>query len=142
VKKRLLLGLALFAGVGLAAAFAAWLLRPAPVVHQEKYGIDEEHYRMIRYGMTLQEVERLLGGPARYEATGSIEPAYSLDDDEGERERKELFLDRSAVYLDMPGYAEEEGVRVWVGDRGMVQVEIDKEGRVWNKTFLALRRTP
>jgi hypothetical protein len=133
VRKKLLVGLPMLALLGLAVCLVALLLLPRSV-------IDEGHYQMIRDGMTLHEVEQILDGPGRYDATGSVEPAYSPGDDHTEKERKQDFLASSAVYLDMPGYAQQEGVRVWVGNRGMVEVKLDKEGRVRAKEFLALRR--
>jgi hypothetical protein len=57
-RRRLLLGAGLLALLGLAGlVLAAWLTRPQP-------GVTEENYGRITYGMTLAEVQGLLGGEA------------------------------------------------------------------------------
>ena len=62
-RRVLLLGL-LATAVGVAAA--AWLLWP-------RTAITRENAAKVREGMTLAEVEAILGGPARDETTGPVE---------------------------------------------------------------------
>jgi hypothetical protein len=68
------------AAVGLGLAFTNWVLRPRP-------GVTEANLKQVRAGMTLPEVEALLGGPGvrgcRAADSTSTSPEYSWENDEG-----------------------------------------------------------
>jgi hypothetical protein len=68
------------AAVGLGLAFTNWMLSLRP-------GVTEANLKQVRAGMTLQEVEALLGGPGvkgcRAANSTSTSPEYSWDSDEG-----------------------------------------------------------
>jgi hypothetical protein len=60
-----------------AVAVSAWLLWP-------RTAITRENADKIRMGMTLAEVEAILGGPARDESTGPLVVILAKDDDYAE----------------------------------------------------------
>src|SRR5262245_10801883 len=97
-RTRCLLLLALPAPV-LAVGLVAWLLQPSP----PPSAINLENAAKIRVGMTLAEVEALLGGPARNESglpDGSIMVTRHAD------------------------------AKCWANSRDVVIVDLDADGRV------------
>jgi hypothetical protein len=85
-----------------ALAIGAWLLWP-------RTAITWENARKVRPGMALDEVEAILGGPPRFDATGQV--SYCLDGIEG--------FDPAA-----PRPPE------WISDEVLVMVYLDANHRV------------
>src|SRR4051812_38367186 len=102
-------------GIGL-----AWLPRP-----RSASAITRKNAALVQHGMTRAEVEELLGGPARDETTGPVEP----DVDKGE-----------IVFELAPGVWSRFGVSwidtrprlVWRSDDAMLAVYLDSQGRIAN----------
>lgn len=115
MRKRLLFTLGPLALVLLGGYALLWWT--APRVSRANFG-------RIEVGMTLAEVEALLGPPGMY-ATGP------LVDREGQRPFS-VFID----YGPRPGGAR----KLWVGDHGAVWVNLDDAGRVAGTQVLGLRR--
>jgi hypothetical protein len=84
VRRRRLLVFGLHAALA-AVALAAWLLRPPGTA------ITRDNAEKIQRGMTLTEVEAILGGPARDESRGRV----VLDHGGGRQEEVEM---RAALY--------------------------------------------
>jgi len=117
-RKRWLLA-SLFSLLSVVTTFAliCWLPRTA---------INQETYDRIEIGMTLAEVEAILGGPARNEATGPIE----VDDDVD----MPTFL--PALIITRMRHA------CWSSNRIQTYVAFDHEHRVMNKACLRMHRVP
>jgi hypothetical protein len=118
-RRLLLFGLA--AGL-IVLAVGNWLLRPRPTA------ITEENYGAIRVGMTLEEVEAILGGPAGNYGF-RVERIVQTHDD-----------------IDVPRLAECRYLQ-WIDSRQMVGVQFDADHRVVGKdlgdvTPLPLWRVP
>jgi hypothetical protein len=110
----LLFGLPTIAGL----AVGVWLLWP-------RTAITRENAAKLHVGMTLEEVETILGGPARDESTGSC----LLDVDSLKRENLDKFeilreALRSEIILDRPG-------RHWQSDSVIVRVKEGQEDQDW-----------
>jgi hypothetical protein len=89
-------------GATVALAVGAWLLWP-------RTAITRENAAKIREGMTLAEVEAILGGPARDDYTGPLLP-------DGPAELACVALPR------------------WASDRVVIWVSFDADGRVeWSE---------
>ena len=110
-RRRWLLVLAAVSAV-LALAMGSWPRRP-------RTAITWENAAQVRPGMTLPEVETVLGGPARYEATAPI--SYCLLEAEG--------FDPAA-----PRPPE------WVSDEVRVMVYLDGDHRVQRCAPVVVRR--
>jgi hypothetical protein len=121
MRRRRLLLFGLAAGL-IVLAVGTWLLWPQPTA------ITEENYGKIRVGMTREEVEAILGGPAgRYGFPGaSIVQTHDA--------------------IDVPRLAECRYLQ-WIDSRRMVGVQFDADHRVVGKdlgkvTPLPLWRRP
>jgi hypothetical protein len=121
-RRVLLLGSAAVAG-GLAVT--AWAMWPPATA------ITADNAASIKLGMTLAEVEAILGGPARDEATGPVEriepPDFAPPDSRGIRGR--------ITIIDMRA-----GVQRWDSDHARVWVHFDQSGLVTDSQVFPLRR--
>jgi hypothetical protein len=106
-RRRLFIVLGLVACIVMAAG-VAWLLWP------RRPAITRANAAMIEKGMTIGDVEALLGGPARDESTGVLDPDLKI----------------------APGNLWRE----WRSDEVIIHVLIDRNGRVSARTVLAVRR--
>jgi len=111
-RRRLFVALGLLAGLMLTGV-VAWLLWP-------RTAISRENAVTIREGMTLTEVEAILGGPARDETTGPVEVGF-------------LAQKRYATATPLQRHQ-------WKSDEILVTVECDPEGRVWSCVTTLVRR--
>jgi hypothetical protein len=121
-RRVLLLGsVAVVAGV----AVTVWALWPAATA------ITSDNGARITNGMTLAEVEALLGGPARDETTGPVEriepPEFAPPDSRGIRWR--------IAIIDMRA-----GVQRWESDQARVWVHFDELPVVTGCQVFPLRR--
>jgi hypothetical protein len=106
-----------------AVALAVWLLGP-------RTAITAENAEKIQVGMTRAEVEALLGGPARDEAGGALEPLFDGSESALERDalRERLAMARHGDRLTRNGAAT-IAYKSW--ESGQVVVLIGfQEGRV------------
>ncbi len=113
MRKRLLLFLAL--AVCLAVAFAVFL-----VLSEPGRRINKANWAKIKDGMTLQQVEALIGKPddptfPAFEVTTNVPPIYWASKI---REPKQAFK--------------------WEGNNGVIEVYLDAEGKAAASLFLAL----
>ena len=109
--------------LAIAAALIAtfgWIMIPFLVVHHVYawYGLTQANYQRIREGMTLPEVEGLLGGPpGNYSRIPDKEAGlWTIDPDRPDLNRQ-FFIGRE----------------VWVGNELAVAVWFDDHGRVARK---------
>jgi hypothetical protein len=123
-RRMLLFGLLAAVAAVVGIAVAAWLLWPGSA-------ITRENAADIREGMTLAEVEAMLGGPARDETTGPVEreepPEFAEPDARGIRWR--------ITFLDM-----RSGVHRWESDQARVWVHFDDAGRATDCHVFPMRR--
>jgi hypothetical protein len=133
-RRRLLLYLVASAiGLGL----GLWLLRP----HQ---AITRRHAAQIKNGMTLAEVESLLGGPERIETTGPTEGDGNDRDDRPEAQElaAEQFLG-ALIHLTQTRRLHAGSLkRTWGSDDVAIFVLFDAEERVIGCAVRPLRRAP
>jgi hypothetical protein len=106
-------------------AIGVWLLWP----QESPSEINQENAERIHTGMKLAEVEALLGGSARREANGTIEPNYEqfatvqeLDD----HLRTSMSLGN-------------RGAKLWRSNRAMIWVQFDADERVIQITWCPAR---
>jgi hypothetical protein len=130
--KRQLVGMAALIGVGV-LVLTAWQLWP-------RTAITRENAEQIQPGMTLTEVEAILGGPARDEYGGPLVADSTPEEAEGEFAR--LFANpggdvdpfrRPLCPSDAPTQL------IGASSRAVVQVHLDGAGRVVSCNFLAVR---
>jgi hypothetical protein len=111
--------------VALASLGTIWLLQ-----RQSQSAITCENAAKIKEGMTLAEVQLLLGGPARDETTGPVireePPEFAPPDARGRRFR--------ITILELRPHLE------WLSDQARVWVHIDADGRVTECTYFPTRR--
>jgi hypothetical protein len=122
-RRRRFLFLSLAAAV-VALAIGVWLLWP-------RTAITWENYERIQIGMTLAEVEVILGGPARDESTGPLVPA-SPDVDDSQVDLFPVSYNWRVLVRSRP--------MCWTSDRLMARVDFDDAGRVAGMDHLAVRR--
>jgi hypothetical protein len=109
-RRRLFIALGLLACVLLTGV--AWLLWP------RGSGITRANAARIAKGMTLDEVEALLGGPARDESTGPLNPDHKL------------------------GFGPGGVVREWRSDEVIIHVTMDRNGHVSTNMVIPVHRVP
>ena len=109
--------------------------------HIRRSSINVVNYEAIVIGMTLAETEQLLGGPMRYEQRGSTEPILPSNCDRYCLDAYEQRMFRGYIYLDMPGYAEEQKVRAWHSNECLIIVQYDNMWRVMAKEVFPFRQT-
>jgi hypothetical protein len=105
-----------------------WLLLP-PL----KSPVTRAAFERIRPGMTLAEVEEVLGGPPGHYETGEVD----LDLSRGTGEFFNIHLSME-VLLGKRQFRHEW----WKGDEGLAWVCFDEQGRVVTKEFTPGRRVP
>jgi hypothetical protein len=104
------------AAVVVALTIGMWGLGPRP-------GISRTNAAKIRPGMTLNEAEAILGGPARDERTGILMiDASGLGHDEYRRLRFDSFVIAMA--------ANGEGAQIWWSDDVEIWVELTEDNCV------------
>jgi hypothetical protein len=121
VTRRRLLVLGLLAGL-LVLGVGGWMLWP-------RTAITRENAAKIETGMTLTEVEAILGGPERDESTGPL----FIDDDTNRRAR---IIPGSMHKLNFPPREE----YIWKSNRVMTRVVLDLNGRMAFCEIMFVRR--
>ena len=104
----------------LALGLVAWLLWPRTAITT----ITEQNAEKIREGMTVAEVEAILGGPGRSESTGRFIPAMS----------NEQFREIAIRFRPAEPHSE------WQSNQVRVLVRFDPAGRVQEWTCFPVRR--
>jgi hypothetical protein len=104
----------------LALGLVAWLLWPRTAITT----ITEQNAEKIREGMTVAEVEAILGGPGRSESPGRFLPAMS----------NEQFREIAIRFRPAEPHSE------WQSNQVRVLVRFDPEGRVQEWTCFPVRR--
>ena len=105
-----------------AGVFGFWMLNP-------RTAITRENVARIKEGMTLAEIEAILGGPARKEAAGPLVPDLILDGDtKSNRETAERFGYAVTDLMSSPRYL------IWQSSESMIAVsfvkKVDDKGRI------------
>jgi hypothetical protein len=101
-------------------------------------GINRENARRIQPGMTLEEVEAILGGPARDEASGPLAPNV----EDGPQGHQQLALMEHLLIrrmLDLQ-FAPDARNLEWKSNRVMIWVQLDLHGRVGECNAFPMRR--
>lgn len=104
--------------------------------------ISRANFLRIEDGMTLAEVEGLLGGPPGDYSTGDLEPeAPTAEEAARFGSEAEARLSARALLRRYRGAADgsdghEPG---WVGDRALIVVRLDEAGRVAGRDFASVR---
>jgi hypothetical protein len=93
----------------------------------------------IQKGMTLAEVEAILGGPPRDETTGPVE----VDLSDGNALVMFLTNQRRGGWLSPDDLLQHAGrsIRTWQSDRTLVLVYLDADQRVLDVSTTPMRRT-
>jgi hypothetical protein len=98
--------------VWLALGVSGWMLWP-------RAGITRENAAKIQVGMTLEEVEAILGGPARDETTGPVVPDMRRDTAE-----QENAADLAEAYIHMYQKIHAKSGGVWQSDDVLIYVRL------------------
>jgi hypothetical protein len=107
-------------------ALCACLLRP-------RTAITRENAERIRAGMTIAEVEALLGGPPRDDSTGPV--VAEVDPEHGILEEKRLTFYTARWTPERPNV-----IVQWQSDEVNISVAFTAEGRVDGSGYLRLHR--
>jgi hypothetical protein len=110
--------------------------------------INQENFDHIHVGMTLAEVEAILGGPARDESTGPLTMNMEDEGDEEESGQARRAIDRAILWWWMSQVPTEFGrpgdgqpfSQSWVSNSLVVGIDFDAEGKVTGKSRLPVRR--
>jgi hypothetical protein len=122
--RRLLIGLPV--ALVVLGVVIAWLFWP-------RTAITRENAARIQMGMTLAEVEAILGGPARDDSSG---PRIK-EGDPPEAAESSIFLFQLAV----SGVRVQHPCKLWESDRVLIRVDFDDvEKRVTGTDFLPVHR--
>ena len=116
---RWLLGLTLLAVAG--TAVFAYLLYP-------RSAINRENFEKIREGMTLAEVEAILGGEQRDESTGFLMTI-------GEKEDGILI----PAMVGPMTISSRDRIQVWANDYAVIRMDFGWDGRIRSSQFWAVR---
>lgn len=119
--------------LGLAGCLA--VLACVVFLAQDHSAINPANYERIQVGMPLAEVEAILGGPARDEATGPI-----VADENDDLDFLEWKVDIFRISYDWTLLNATKDVQRWNSDRLMIRVEPDEQRRVAGKARLEVRR--
>jgi hypothetical protein len=95
--------------------------------------IDREHFEALRVGMTREEVQQVLGGPARNECPGQVSVWVRHGDG-----LQSASLDPGALAVRFfPDFDAAEGGEeaAWLGEAGLIAVRFGKDGRVQDRYF-------
>jgi hypothetical protein len=136
--RRLLLFFGLFAGIAIAVLLATWLLWPHP-------SITRENAAKLTKGMTLSEIEALLGGPERIKTTGPTEGDADDNGDDGpdaERLASERFLNALTHTARSHRSRIDSTKHTWGSDSVAIFVVFDADQRVIDFAVRPLRRAP
>jgi hypothetical protein len=120
-RRRLLLGLPAATVAGFAITWWLW----------PRTAITRENAAKMREGMTLAQVEAILGGPARDESSGPLVPDLPED----------ATLEESGAahrFLRTKGWSHLN--QVWTSDRLMIRVDFDPDWRVVSFASRPVRR--
>jgi hypothetical protein len=103
--------------------------------------INRENCKRIQVGMTLAQVEEIMGGPARYEHTGALVDANNSG--------RHVFPENGeclVIHLDSVGFIPERKdprrasrIKVWSSDNAVIRVCLDEKGRVESSRSLNVR---
>jgi hypothetical protein len=116
-RRRLLLGAGLLLLLGAAVAIRAWRALP-------KHRITWESYDQIRFHMTAEEVQRILGVPPGEYPAGAEQIRYA----QGEHDPNAFSWEEAAYHFrSTPGWRE------WVGPEEAVGVVLNDQGLVVQK---------
>jgi hypothetical protein len=135
-RMRRLVGIAALVPVA-TIAVGVWLSWP-------RTAITRENAEKVQVGMTLGEVEAILGGPPREEPTGPLRADGPAEQARGETARA-LASGNDAeaaaeFFRDMPYQSGAYNRRVWVSDRVIIAVHLDgTTGRVVSCDSLPVR---
>jgi hypothetical protein len=113
------------------AAAGSWLSHSATAINRANFD-------MIHDGMTLPEVEAILGGPARSEQSGPW--VFDIDHEEAVAVDREVI----AMHQSLQAAAVAQvhtSLNQWASDRLIVWVEFDGAGLVKSSTAMAIRRS-
>jgi hypothetical protein len=104
----------------------AWLAWPRTAINQT-------NFERIQMGMSLAEVEEILGGPARDESSGHLVADAVVNDAElGPEERAMMAKLRLVTFTVSWG----RGPRFWTSNQLMIRVELDANERVMSMDAL------
>jgi hypothetical protein len=129
-RKRRLLWYGLFAAPA-AFLLGAWLLWP-------RTAITAAGAAKIEVGMTLAEVEAILGGPARDESTGPLEADLGEDTPADRAER--MVAEEEAMVLFYVRSWEAYGTHEWRSDRAIISMSLNPEEVVSHFLVQPVRR--
>lgn len=130
---RRILTASLLIGLATVVVVGGWVVWP------RSSAICKENYHRITVGMSLSQVEDILGGPARDESFGTLlvqvndTPSAKDSPLKGEQQR---FFRRSVL--------RREGVssKEWISNQAAVWVGFDAEGSAVSRSFLVVYREP
>jgi hypothetical protein len=111
-----------------ASAIGVWVLWPRTAINQANFAC-------IHNGMTMEEVDPILGGPPRDETTGPTTVDGDLPDELGDGNGWVSTAD----HFDKDG-RRDFARRAWTADRLSVLVDFDATARVCGKHVIQLRR--
>lgn len=116
-RKRILL-----ASIAVIACTVAWLaFAPRGI---PPFGVTRSAYQEIRLGMTIEDVERIIGQPVgRFDIWVLFDEANPFGGPSGERESDENLRSEVHKFLE------------WYGDETALGVSLNQEGLVWKKWF-------
>jgi hypothetical protein len=122
------------------AAFCLWLYSTCTA-------ITEDSAVRIRAGMTLAEVETILGGPARDESTGPLVADLTFVGDDRRNDAREPIDPIefcTSVRRELVDGGRGEGslpaAGFWLSNRAMIRVDFGASGRVERARWLPARR--
>jgi hypothetical protein len=93
--------------------------------------IDEERFEAIQVGMSRTEIERLLGGAPRNEISGHAIVWIP----HGASRVSHQVLPGEPLGPFFPEAPEGAPELVWLGEKGLIAVRVDEDGRVADKYF-------
>jgi hypothetical protein len=139
--RRLRLLVLVVVGAVAAVAIGVWLLWP-------RTALTRENAAKIQVGMTLTEVEAILGGPARDESGGKLVGDVDGEGDADPRERQRR-IDCNTVLLEIMETMVDRMLKrgrlphddlYWISDQVVVEVRVDENDRVFLVTTIPVRR--
>jgi hypothetical protein len=124
--------LAFTLGSIVAACLGVYLLLP-------RTHINHENYEKIQIGMSLAEVEQILGGPARDESSGPLRATDRGDDRHVNPEARVTAFKASFIFFSFDDNPPAPESQIWITDWLMVRADLDSEGRVNSRSCLRVR---
>jgi hypothetical protein len=101
--------------------------------------INDKNAARIQVGMTLADVEAILGGPARDVATGALEPENELLGT-AEYWAAGVNIDLYRAETQCPDSPDARCIYAWTTNHVMVVVHLDRQGRVNDSYRIGVRR--